>query len=235
MSQGWIKIELLPGDKFTTPIRWSLIARDITARLWRRAGHRATACCHGLWRRFVPATLRIQLYRVLGFLGSHWYGPNCSLKVQHLPFGLYLKTKFAEHHQSLVNEQAALQLVRQHTNVPVPCPLDLVSDARTSFLLMTRAPGIRLGACIDTLCDDEADVLAHDLQQCLGELRAVPRYDDAAALSISNALGEPLYDHRVNMGTSSDLDHSDFKGPFANEDEFNQRIANADSPPRSRT
>lgn len=53
-----------------------------------------------------------------------------SLKVQRLPFGFYLKTSPLEWYTSLSNEYEALDLLMCQTNVLVPDPLDLVSDAR---------------------------------------------------------------------------------------------------------
>ncbi|CAK7227413.1 hypothetical protein SCUCBS95973_006534 [Sporothrix curviconia] len=242
------------SSQFTKPIRWSLFAREIAARqsppqplmpprvlarqppsLWRRAGSVAAALCLDSWRRFVPGKLRIRLYCFLGMLGTRWYGPTSSMSVQQLPFGLYLKTTYVAQHLSLINEQAALQLVHQHTNIPVPRPLDLVSDAHMSYLLMTRAPGIRLGACIDVLGDDEAELLSRDLQQCLDEIRSIPRQTQqenagegaaaAQSISICGVLGGPLYDHRVYMGMGTTEEaQSLFKGPFENEDEFNKAL-----------
>ena len=231
-------------SQFAAPIRWFSFAREVAVRrsqppastalprqtsvtltpsLWGHVGSRAAAFCLAMWRRIVPAPLRIHFYRFLGFLGDRWYGPTCSLSVQQLPFGMYLKRNRVEAYPALVNEQAALQLVHQHTRIPVPRPLDLVSDARTSYLLMTRAPGKRLGAYIDILNEDEAALLARDLQQWLTELRAIPWHDATAPPPISGTLGGPLHDHRVNMGTPS-VEYTDFKGPFATEDEFNTSL-----------
>ena len=46
---------------------------------------------------------------------------------------MYLKVTELDRHEGLVNEFGALQLVRQNTSVPVPRPLDLVSDSKESL------------------------------------------------------------------------------------------------------
>lgn len=233
------------ASQFSASIRWSSFGRDIDEKrskrqtsatlpektriglassLWNRIGYIATSFLFAVWRRIVPATLRIYLYRFLGLVGTLWYSPTCSVKVQQLPFGMYLKSTTTERQALLENERAALQLAHFHASVSVPRPLDLVSDGHESYLLMTRAPGILLGACIDTLDDDELDLLKSDLQQFVTELRKIRRCDvtgtGADGQSVSGVLGGPLYDHRVNMGWTGTERDGDFKGPFADEDAF---------------
>ncbi|OAA55872.1 Protein kinase-like domain protein [Niveomyces insectorum RCEF 264] len=123
---------------------------------------------------------------------------------------------------------------RLHLSEPVfasfvPRPLDLVSNGRMSYLLTSRLPGLRLGAFIDTLSDDEANMLVCDLQRCVGELRAIPK-DFGSRYAISNALGQPCYDFRIIMGVGPDKERGDFIGPFADEDEFNRTLQTAALP-----
>lgn len=151
------------------------------------------------------------------------YGSTCSLNVQQLPFGMYLKTSSVTWHEGLANEYGALQLVRRHTHIPVPRPLDLVSNSDKSYLLISRVPGVRLGACIDTLIDDEVKILVCDLKKSLAELRAIPKVV-APKYAITNALGEACYDHRINACLDYDKDRGDFVGPFVNEDELNETL-----------
>lgn len=151
------------------------------------------------------------------------YGSSCSLKVQQLPFGMYLKTSSVEWHEGLANEYGTLQLVRRHTHIPVPRPLDLVSNSEKSYLLTYRVSGLRLGMCIDTLSDAEAKSLVCDLQTCLGELRAIPK-EVAPNYAITNALGKACHDYRINAGLDYDEARGDFVGPFVNEDEFNETL-----------
>ncbi len=171
----------------------------------------------------LPASFRIGAYRCLSFLGEQVYGPSCSLKVQQLPFGMYLKTASVEWHEGLANEYGALQLVRRHTRIPAPCPLDLVSNSDKSYLLTSQVPGLRLGMCIDTLSDEELNTLVCDLQQCVGELRAIPK-EVAPNYAITNAIGKACYDYRIIAGLDYDEDRGDFVGPFVNEEEFNETL-----------
>ncbi|PNY27012.1 Uncharacterized protein TCAP_03063 [Tolypocladium capitatum] len=220
-------------SRFAKPIRWSLVAREIGKKpesvtrlplssLWRVFSDHGATTLMMSWR-LVPASIRIRAYRGLAFLGAHMYGSSCSLKVQQLPFGMYLKTSSVEWHEGLANEYGALQLVRCHTHIPVPRPLDLVSDSEKSYLLTSRVPGLRLGMCIDTLSDGEAKTLVCDLQKCLGELRAIPK-EVAPKYVITNVLGKACYDYRINAGLDYDEGRGDFVGPFVNEELFNETL-----------
>ncbi|KAG5950466.1 hypothetical protein E4U57_007703, partial [Claviceps arundinis] len=187
-------------SRLAKPIRWTGIAREVackrprtvrngpTASLWRFLSERGATAVALAWR-LVPAPIRIRAYQGLAFLGAHMYGPSCSFKVQRLPFGLYLKTTPTRRYPMLANEFAALQLVRRHTNVPVPSALDLASDAENSYLLTTKVRGIPLGRCIDTLSRDEVTTLVGDLHKYLLELRAIPK-EVSPKYAITNALGK---------------------------------------------
>ncbi|KAG6292131.1 hypothetical protein E4U45_007020 [Claviceps purpurea] len=173
--------------------------------------------------RLVPAIVSVRAYQGLDFLGAHMYGPSRSFKVERLPFGLYLKTTLTMRHGSLANEFAALQLVRRHTNVPVPSALDLVSDSKKSYLLTTKVCGIPLGWCIDTLSRDEVTTLVGDLQKYLSELRAIPK-EVSPKYAITNALGKACYDGRLITGSQYDEARGDFFGPFMDEEDFNDTL-----------
>ncbi|KAG5959501.1 hypothetical protein E4U57_000596 [Claviceps arundinis] len=209
-------------SQLACPIRWTGIAREVACKRPRIVGNGPTASlCRFLsgrvatalavaWR-LVPSIVRIRAYQGLAFLGAHVYGPSCSLNVQKLPFGLYLKTGRTRWHRSLANEFAALQLVRRHTKVPVPSALDLASDAEKSYLLTTKVRGIPLGWCIDTLSHDEVTTLVGDLQKCLSELRAIPK-EVPSNYAITNALGKACYDGRLITGSQYDEARGDFSG-----------------------
>ncbi|QPH04155.1 hypothetical protein C2857_000930 [Epichloe festucae Fl1] len=221
-------------SQFANPIRWTCVAREIAckrpktvrngpiASLWRFLSERGATVVAMAWR-LVPALVRIRAYQGLAFLGAHMYGPSCSLKVQRLPFGLHLKTTRTRSHQQLANEFAALQLVRRHTNIPVPSALDLASDSENSYLLTTTVCGTPLGWCIDTLSHDEVTTLLGDLQKGLSELRAIPK-EVSPEYAITNALGKACYDGRLITGSDYDEVRGDFFGPFVNEDEFNDNL-----------
>ncbi|KAF5024145.1 hypothetical protein F66182_3779 [Fusarium sp. NRRL 66182] len=221
-------------SRFAKPMRWASIGREIASRqpppassmpassFWHLFSEHATVAFINLCR-LIPAALRIRLYRFLGFMGAHLYGSTSSLKVQRLPFGMYLKTTSSEDSAALVNEYGALQLVRRRTHVPVPRPLDLVSSGSASYLLTSRLPGHRLGMCIDSLSEGEVNTLVGDLRTCLIDLRAIPK-QVAPNYAISNTLGGPCYDFRLITGLEYDKERGDFIGPFADEGAFNKAL-----------
>ncbi|KAG6297954.1 hypothetical protein E4U09_001188 [Claviceps aff. purpurea] len=221
-------------SRIANPIRWTGIAQEVackrprtvsnglTTSLWRFLSERVATAVAVAWR-LVPAPIRIRAYQGLDVLGAHMYGPSRSFKVQRLPFGLYLKTTLAMRHGSLANEFAALQLVRRHTNVPVPSALDLVSDSKKSYLLTTKVCGIPLGWCIDTLSHDEVTTLVGDVEKCLSGLRAIPK-EVSPKYAITNALGKACYDGRLITGSNYDEARGDFFGPFVDEDDFNNTL-----------
>ncbi|KAI1154143.1 kinase-like domain-containing protein [Nemania diffusa] len=221
-------------SQFAKPVRWTLVAREIASKqpqpatnmlsstLWRLLSEYA-AMLFTTVRCLVPATLRIRVYRCLGFIGTHLYGSSSSLNVQRLPFGIYLKTARAEEHKGLANEYGALQLVRRRSRIPVPRPLDFVSGTDMSYLLTSRVPGLPLGMCIDTLSENEVYTLVYDLRRYLGELRSIPK-EVAPNYAIGNSLGEPCYDYRIIAGLDYDEERGDFIGPFMDEEEFSRTL-----------
>ncbi|KAG6033691.1 hypothetical protein E4U19_006273 [Claviceps sp. Clav32 group G5] len=221
-------------SQFAHPVRWIGAAREAAckrprtvrsgpmASLWRFLSERCAIAVAMVWR-LVPALVRIRAYRGLAFLGAHMYGPSCSFSVQRLPFGLYLKTNSTTWHRSLANEFAALQLVRRHTNIHVPSALDLVSDSKDSYLLTTTVRGMPLGQCIDTLSHEEVTTLVGDLQNCLSELRTIPK-EVAPKYAITNVLGTACYDGRLITGSVYDAARGDYFGPFVDEDDFNNTL-----------
>ncbi|KAF7543898.1 hypothetical protein G7046_g9908 [Stylonectria norvegica] len=222
------------ASRFAKPMRWILVAREIANK---RPQSASSMLPSSRWRllsdcvavtfttvcRLIPAPLRTQVYRSLGFVGAHLYGSSSSLQVQQLPLGMYLKTASAEDHLGLANEYGALRLLQSHSHIPVPRPLDLVSDKGTSYLLTSRLPGVRLGLCIDTLSENEVSTLVRDMQTCLDELRAIPK-GVAPNQAISNAIGGPCYDYRIIAGLCDDEDQGDLVGPFVSEAEFNSTL-----------
>ncbi|KAF5252519.1 hypothetical protein FANTH_2413 [Fusarium anthophilum] len=187
---------LLATSRFSKSIRWSLVGQEIASRP----------------RQSTKSTL----------LSSPW--PYMSdLKVQQLPFGMYLKTTHRDDYQALANEFGALRLVRNQTQVPVPRPLDLVSDADASYLLTTTMPGHRLGSYMDVLSDDDLDIFTRDMQKYMAQLRSVSRQGDQRH-AISNAAGGPCYDYRIVACRDYDKERGDFFGPFTDEEAFNDTL-----------
>jgi hypothetical protein len=110
--------------------------------------------------------------------------------VQRLPFGLYLK----RHGESaeMCNEFNALRTVRQHTSIPTPSALDVVSATRKrsdfsseSYLLTTRVPGLPLHRCLHVLSDTDCEEIAMQLKDYVGQLRDIPPPLDWSALTTS--------------------------------------------------
>ncbi|KAG4273137.1 hypothetical protein FPRO04_09974 [Fusarium proliferatum] len=177
-------ILLLATSRFSKSIRWSLVGREIANRPRQAATNTPFASpwpnileyfalAFASICRLMPGRLRIGIYQSLKSSGVRTYGPSSSLKVQQLPFGMYLKTTHCDDYQALANEFGALKLVRDQTQVPVPRPLDLVSDADTSYLLTTTITGQRLGSYIDVLSDDDLDIFKRDMQKYMAQLRIV--------------------------------------------------------------
>ncbi|SPQ21779.1 a4c82a13-a3d1-47be-8447-19bb477f167b [Thermothielavioides terrestris] len=152
--------------------------------------------------------------------GNYLYGPTCGLGVQRLPFGLYLKKRSLEDYGTLKNEYRALELVRRHTDVPVPRPLDLVSDDKRSYLLTSAVPGCHVGLRINNMSDEEVSSLVRDLRRWLEHIRSIPKRV-APEYEISNAAGEGCYDFRILAGVDCPDTRGVIFGPYKNEDDFN--------------
>jgi aminoglycoside phosphotransferase (APT) family kinase protein len=134
------------------------------------------------------------------------------------------------------NEFNALHMIRQHTCIPTPIPLDVVvmpedtddtfddsSDEPASWLLTTRVPGIPLWRCIYFLSDSNLAEITEQLKDYITQLRAIPKIINPE-MAISNTLGEACQDHRLHMREPL--------GPFVNEEAFNQVVAFSDDPSR---
>ncbi|SCO55650.1 uncharacterized protein FFMR_12806 [Fusarium fujikuroi] len=225
---------LLATSRFSKSIRWSLVGREIANRPRQAATNTPFAspwpnileyfalAFASIWR-LMPCRFRIGIYQSLKSLGVRTYGPSSSLKVQRLPFGMYLKTTHCDDYQALANEFEALKLVKNQTQVPVPRPLDLVPDADTCYLLTTTIIGQRLGSYIDVLSDDDLDIFKRDLQEYMEKLRSISRQGEQKH-AISNAVGGPCYDYRIVACRDYDKERGDFLGPFIDEEEFNDTL-----------
>ncbi|KAK4170693.1 kinase-like domain-containing protein [Triangularia setosa] len=152
-------------------------------------------------------------------------GFSDSPNVQRLPFGLYLKVVSSSRKESLVNEHGSLQLVRKHTELPVPTPFDLVEDMDNIYLLTTRIKGYKLGWCLDTMTDEDTAALANDLGKHWKALRNIPR-PSSHKNAISNVVDGPVFDYRINAALDQDEEEGlgDTVGPFATEADFNNTL-----------
>ncbi|KAJ8502293.1 hypothetical protein ONZ51_g98 [Trametes cubensis] len=184
-----------------------------------------------VWLMF-PSRLRMVAYDVLRNVGERLYGkPNDYSTVQRLPFGLYLK--YQGDPAGFRNEFNALQMVRRHTSIPVPKPLDVVvkkskSDGPFSsqaYLLITRLPGVPLSRYQDVLSDRDCEHIAAQLRDYVAQLRDIPRPTSADPdLPICDTLGAACRDPRIRSG--------DPVGPFPDEAAFSQVLRFPDDPAR---
>ncbi|KAI1810837.1 hypothetical protein GGS20DRAFT_589166 [Poronia punctata] len=193
---------------------------------------------HKLWL-WMPNAVRLAAYRLLQRMGRALYGsPDGYASVQRLPFGLYLK--YNRELDSVRNEFNALRLVRQHTTIPVPKPLDVVTAPTTdsnvdeadpflpsfclnSYLLTTRMPGVPLSTCNDLLSGRDLERIAAQLKHYITQLRTIPNTVNKKA-PICDTLGGPCRDARIRGGDSV--------GPFADEAAFSQMLRIPDEPSR---
>ncbi|KAK5994329.1 hypothetical protein PT974_04802 [Cladobotryum mycophilum] len=178
-----------------------------------------------LWL-LLPRKIRIVGYETLRKIGQRRYGlPDVA--VQRLPFGLYLKYQGdAESHQ---NEFNALATVYRETSLPVPKPLDVLvgdqvtGDPFTSYLLMTRLPGLPLSSCHNLLSDHDFEHIANQMKDYMAQLRNI-RNKVNTAIAICNTLGEACKDARI-AGEKPVV-------PFVDEAAFNQVVRFSDDPAR---
>ena len=172
------------------------------------------------WTKF-PRKVRVATYKTLQMVGRWIYGRSDeSETVQRLPFGLYLK--FGRDFDALRNEFNALELVRKHTTVPVPRPVDVVplSGAlrEDGYLLISRVPGKPLYLYYDIMSDRDYINFATQMQDYISQLRSIPKNVNPN-FAICNTLGEACRDTRILWG--------DPVGPFVDEAAFNQVLRNA--------
>ncbi|KAK3290932.1 kinase-like domain-containing protein [Chaetomium fimeti] len=222
---------------FATPARWMYVSRHIAAKRLRQCrtsppspfssiltclSQTSATIMRTIWL-YVPGSIRIRTYRGLASVGARIFGVTDSPNVQQLPFGLYLKmVNLATRGESLVNEYAALELVRRYSDLPVPRALDLVSDSSDIYLLTTRIPGHKLGLCLDSMSDHDTTILVDDLRRHLAALREIPR-PQAWKYAIANAAGGPCFDYRINAAQDDNVE-AGFVGPFLNEHDFNETL-----------
>ncbi|KFA56120.1 hypothetical protein S40293_00062 [Stachybotrys chartarum IBT 40293] len=184
-----------------------------------------------LWRRF-PDTIRLAAYKGLKRLGAWIYGDGKeSTSVQRLPFGLYLKRH--SDIEQCHNEFNALRMVRHHTYIPAPKPLDIVcreAEPSTSewyipdptcYILMTQVPGQPIDQCHTVMSDVHLSEVSVHLTSYLSQLREIPQRNKGL---ISNTLGGACRDTRIRGETPV--------GPFQDEESFSQLFRFPDDPGR---
>lgn len=130
------------GQKLNTPPT-QLLGLSARSGIWHQLAH----CVLTIWLLF-PCVLRCYLYGKLRLLGRRWYGET-DLNTQKLPLGVYLKFGPDDINDKHLGKFRALQIVRQHTSISVPYPMDCVTLAGESFLLTSAIPGEPLGLHLD--------------------------------------------------------------------------------------
>ncbi|KAG8428737.1 hypothetical protein J3459_002474 [Metarhizium acridum] len=182
----------------------------------------------------LPATARIAVYELLRKLGHRLYGLDDADNVQRLPFGLYLKYRGEPDLQR--NEFHALKMIQQHTTIPAPRALDIVSKnipnanddfdpspTSVSYLLITRVPGITLAQGHDALSDQDFQTISLQMKHYISQIRDIPKIVNPQ-MAICNTLGEACRDHRIK--------YADPIGPFPDEASFSQQLRYSDEPSR---
>ncbi|EAQ87712.1 hypothetical protein CHGG_04331 [Chaetomium globosum CBS 148.51] len=118
--------------------------------------------------------------------------------------------------------------LHHETSIPAPTPLDLLPDEEdNAYLLMTRLPGHPLWRCQELFSDADCDAIVAQLQDYVGQLRALPRTGAAATnrhMLICNTLGGACREHRIREAAPV--------GPFADEAAFSRCLRLGDDPAR---
>ncbi|KFA71450.1 hypothetical protein S40288_04316 [Stachybotrys chartarum IBT 40288] len=179
-----------------------------------------------------PDTIRLAAYKGLKRLGAWLYGDGKeSTSVQRLPFGLYLKRH--SDIEQCHNEFNALRMVRHHTYIPAPKPLDIVcreAEPSTSewyipdptcYIFMTQVPGQPIDQCHTVMSDMHLSEVSVQLTSYLSQLREIPQRNKGL---ISNTLGGACRDTRIRGETPV--------GPFQDEESFSQLFRFPDDPGR---
>ncbi|KAK4130635.1 kinase-like protein [Trichocladium antarcticum] len=225
--------------RFSIPIRWTHVSREIERR---RAPSYVTSAyaavsgvasrvissawdpfARGLWSlwRLVPSRVRIWAYSKLYRAGRAIYGPT-DTKVQRLPFNLFIKYRSVSSPGLLINEHDALQLIRKNSDLMVPQPLDFVSDSKWSYMVTARVPGYQLSEVFSMLTDEQLHALAMDLNEFLSKLRAIPkgaRSRTAPMTAVTGAAGGDCHHVRMELMFGKGT-----YGPFTTEQDFHDFI-----------
>ena len=145
--------------RFAPAVRWLSVSCEISNHirqlskpstqllgLGARSGilHQIARCVLTIWL-LIPGILRCYLYKKLRLLGRRLYGET-DFNTQKLPLGSYLKFGPDDINNKHLGEFRALQIVRQHTFIPVPYPMDCVTSAGNSFLLTSAIQVTRLAS-----------------------------------------------------------------------------------------
>ena len=226
---GKIASETLPQTSVKLPTAWHAGPQEMPRKLSTLKSVLGRAALT-IWLLF-PNRVRITAYETLRKLGRLLYGePDDYSTVQRVPFGLYLK--YQGEPDGFRNEFNALEMVRRHTSIPAPVPLDVVFkpgdtddpfSLPQAYLLITRVPGVPLSRCQDVLSDRGCEEIAIHMKDYLSQLRDIPKTVNPD-MAICSALGEACRDPRI-CGEQP-------VGPFLDEATFSQNLRFSDDPSR---
>lgn len=108
-------------------------------------------------------------------------------------------------------EVAALRYVRAHTNIPVPRAWLTFTWGTLTRIIMDRVPGTTLEAVWYDSSPEQREAYVEQLADVIRQMRSL---QSPYGKRICSAAGGDLMDHRLGFFTN--------KGPFADEDEFNE-------------
>lgn len=194
-----------------------------------------------IWLLF-PVKFRAYVYEKLRDLGDSLHDKRYlstrdrSWNWFSLPFGLQLQFKRLSHPvNDYSNEFNALQMVRQHTTIPVPKPLDNTPGPvveqhwgcgpgypSRQHTLVTQLPGLELYHCLDFMSDAHIREVAAQLRDYISQLRKIPKTVNPG-MAICSSLGERVGGKRCQKRDN---------GPFVDEDAFSKILKFPDDPCR---
>lgn len=157
----------------------------------------------------VPKRIRIWAYHNILQVLKWLYPRESSRQVKSLPFGLFIKRC----RYSNGNEPNALKVVEKYTSIPAPLLIDTFQDELgDEVFIMTRLRGHTLSSVFHRMSYKERGQLAHDISECVKQLRCIPNW---TPYRFASAIGGLIIDHRIPDGKG---------GPFKTESDFNKHL-----------
>lgn len=180
--------------------RWLVLAANSgsDSRNWSRR-NTLSSLLWSMWLR-LPYRLRCRLYRLLFFFARP------SSNALKLPFGLYAKVGGS----AVLQEALSLQFVANHTTIPVPQVLDLIS-ADSVIMLVSHMRGSPVSN-LDALTEEHKTLLADTLRDWLHQLQY-----------LRSSHGRILCGYLGGSFTSYRIHRTCFVGPFRSQDRFHEQ------------
>lgn len=94
------------------------------------------------------------------------------------------------------NEANALNLIKKHTSIVAPRPIDMTVDEKQGrgYLLMTTVPGIPADKVFYRLTYEERRQLMKDVGKCVAQYRHIPNKNNHL---LCDTMGGPITDNRI--------------------------------------